>query len=111
MKIKPSSWSPVDYGEHGPAIPDHPLPNAPVFCLRLRTRKQHGWTATSCFVWTRDGGQWTTIAELGKKGKKKKARRVGLGPRSESGGSGWVAGHAQDDCWRELGLGATNGER
>ncbi|TFY50916.1 hypothetical protein EVJ58_g10832 [Rhodofomes roseus] len=66
-KINPASWSIVSYGEHGPAIPDHPLPNAAVFVLRLRSGKQRGWTATSCFVWTRDAGLWIDRSKLGKK--------------------------------------------
>ncbi|TFY51514.1 hypothetical protein EVJ58_g10525, partial [Rhodofomes roseus] len=66
-KINAASWSIVCYGEHGPAIPDHPLPNAPVFFLRLRSGKQRGWTATSCFVWTRDAGLWIDRSKLGKK--------------------------------------------
>lgn len=60
----PSSWSIVDYGTHGPPCPSHPQPTAQVFHLTLRPGAQHGWTATPCYVWTGDGGQWITVAEL-----------------------------------------------
>ncbi|KAH9836459.1 uncharacterized protein C8Q71DRAFT_599843 [Rhodofomes roseus] len=62
-QMKRSSWSIVDYGKHGPTLPDHPLHNAPVFSIPLRSRRQRGWKATSCFVWTRDEGEWISIAD------------------------------------------------
>lgn len=58
-KIDPSSWCAVDYGVHGPPCPSSPLPDSPVFHLPLRP--EAGFAATSCLVWTRDGGEWISI--------------------------------------------------
>ncbi|KAH9842012.1 uncharacterized protein C8Q71DRAFT_854402 [Rhodofomes roseus] len=63
-KMTASSWSIVNFGEHGPAPPVHPLPGATVFDLPLLKRPD-SWRPTPCFVWTRDGGMWIDIAELG----------------------------------------------
>ncbi|KAH9907105.1 uncharacterized protein B0H18DRAFT_1131791 [Fomitopsis serialis] len=61
-RMNPDSWSIVDYGSQGPDRPSHPNPDAATFELTLRPGRTRGWRPTSCFVWTRDGGEWVQLS-------------------------------------------------
>ena len=63
-EIDPSSWCAVDYGVHGPPCPSSPQPDSPVFHLPLCP--EAGFAATSCLIWTRDGGEWISIQRFNK---------------------------------------------
>ncbi|EPS92783.1 hypothetical protein FOMPIDRAFT_92115 [Fomitopsis schrenkii] len=70
MQMNRSSWSVVDFGQHGPPPP---VANRPVLHLPLRASKPVNWKPTSCYVWSRDGGESISMNTFKKLRAQKKA--------------------------------------